>query len=88
MSFPGEKGGIVSKTVLVKEGESKFRLISVAAQRAKQLQAGAKPRVEVTSAKPSRIAMQEVMAGTVSWEVLDAAAAAAAAAASIEPTEE
>jgi DNA-directed RNA polymerase subunit omega len=73
----------VSKTVLVKEGESKFRLISVAAQRAKQLQAGAKPRVEAVSVKPSRIAMQEVMAGTVSWEVTEGPAPA-----SVEPSKE
>ena len=61
--------------VLVKEVDSKFRFITVAAQRAKQLQAGAKPRVEVKSRKPTRIAMYEVLAGAVSWEVKDAAPA-------------
>jgi DNA-directed RNA polymerase subunit omega len=57
--------------ILVKEVDSKFRFITVAAQRAKQIQAGAKPRVEVKSRKPTRVAMQEVMAGAVSWEVKD-----------------
>lgn len=55
--------------LLGKNVDSKFRFITVAAQRAKQLQAGAKPRVEVRSRKPSRIAMQEVIAGAVSWEL-------------------
>jgi DNA-directed RNA polymerase subunit K/omega len=41
----------------------------VAAQRAKQLQAGAKPRVDTRSRKPTRIAVEETLAETVSWEV-------------------
>ncbi len=55
--------------ILPKEVDSKFRFIAVAAQRAKQLQIGAKPRVETRSRKSTRIAMQEVLAGTVSWEL-------------------
>jgi len=55
--------------VLPKEVESKFQFITVAAQRAKQLQNGAKPRVEARTRKPTRVAMQEVLAGAVSWEV-------------------
>ena len=57
--------------ILPKGMDSKFRFITVAAQRAKQLQNGAKPRIEVKSRKPTRIAMHEVLAGTVSWEVRD-----------------
>lgn len=57
--------------ILPKEVDSKFRFITVAAQRAKQLQNGAKPRIEVRSRKPTRIAMHEVLAGTISWEVRD-----------------
>ena len=57
--------------ILPKEVDSKFRFITVAAQRAKQLQNGAKARVEVRSRKPTRIAMQEVLANAVSWEVKD-----------------
>jgi DNA-directed RNA polymerase subunit omega len=57
--------------ILPKEIDSKFRFITVAAQRAKQLQNGAKPRVEVKSRKPTRVAIEEVLAGSVSWEVRD-----------------
>lgn len=57
--------------ILPKEVDSKFRFITVAAQRAKQLQNGAKARVEARSRKPTRIAMQEVLANAVSWEVKD-----------------
>jgi DNA-directed RNA polymerase subunit omega len=64
--------------ILPKEVDSKFRFIAVAAQRAKQLQIGAKPRVDTRSRKSTRIAMQEVLAGTVSWELKDEAPAAAA----------
>ena len=55
--------------ILPKDVDSKFRFITVAAQRAKQLQNGAKPRVEAKSRKPTRIAMQEVLANAVSWEI-------------------
>ncbi len=66
--------------ILPKDVDSKFRFIAVAAQRAKQLQIGAKPRVDTRSRKTTRIAMQEVLAGTVSWELKDEAQAAAKAA--------
>lgn len=59
----------MSHVILPKDVDSKFRFITVAAQRAKQVQNGAKPRVEVKSRKPTHIAMQEVLANTVSWEV-------------------
>lgn len=60
-----------SHLVLPKDVDSKFRFITVAAQRAKQIQNGAKARVETRSRKSTRIAMQEVLAGAVSWEVKD-----------------
>lgn len=60
----------MSQIILPKEVDSKFRFITVAAQRAKQLQNGAKPRVEMKSRKPTRVAMQEVLANAVSWELL------------------
>jgi len=59
----------MSQIILPKDVDSKFRFITVAAQRAKQLQNGAKPRVEMKSRKPTRVAMQEVLANAVSWEV-------------------
>jgi DNA-directed RNA polymerase subunit omega len=68
--------------VLPKEVESKFQFITVAAQRAKQLQNGAKPRVESRTRKPTRVAMQEVLAGAVSWEMKEENPPAAVEAAS------
>ena len=65
--------------ILPKDVDSKFRFIAVAAQRAKQLQIGAKPRVETRSHKSTRIAMQEVLAGTVSWDLTNDAAVPKAA---------
>lgn len=59
----------LSYLVLPKEVDSKFRFITVASQRAKQLQAGAKPRVDSRSRKSTRIAMQEVLAQAVSWDM-------------------
>jgi DNA-directed RNA polymerase subunit omega len=61
----------IPQLILPKDVDSKFRFITVAAQRAKQVQNGAKPRVDARSRKPTRIAMQEVLAGAVSWEVRD-----------------
>ena len=59
----------MAQVILPKNVDSKFRFITVAAQRAKQLQAGAKPRVETRSRKPTRIAVEEALAETISWEV-------------------
>jgi DNA-directed RNA polymerase subunit omega len=73
----------MSHLILPKNVDSKFRFITVAAQRAKQLQNGAKPRVEARSRKPTRIAMQEVLADAVDWEIKDEKEAAAAAAAAV-----
>ena len=49
--------------------ESKFRFILVAAKRARQLQAGAKPLIQTPSKKVTKIAMQEVEAGLVPLEI-------------------
>jgi DNA-directed RNA polymerase omega subunit len=53
--------------------DSKYRLILVAAQRSKQLQRGARPRVEMDSQrhKPTRIALEEVARGKVSFSLLE-----------------
>lgn len=73
--------------ILPREVDSKFRFITVAAQRAKQLQAGAKARVDPTSRKPTGIAMEEVLAGAISWELRDEEELAAEAAATEEAAE-
>jgi DNA-directed RNA polymerase omega subunit len=61
----------MSHLILPKDVDSKFRFITVASQRAKQIQNGAKARVDARSRKPTRVAMQEVLAGAVSWELRD-----------------
>ncbi len=53
----------MNRLILPKDIDSKFRFITVAAQRAKQLQGGAKPRVETRSRKPTRIAVEEAARG-------------------------
>jgi DNA-directed RNA polymerase subunit omega len=54
------------------ELDSKYRLIIVAAQRSKQLQRGARPRVDLDPQKhkPTRIALEEVERGRVKFSVL------------------
>jgi DNA-directed RNA polymerase subunit omega len=49
------------------ELDSKYRLIIVAAKRSKQLQRGAKPRIEIDPLKhkTTRIALEEVIRGKV-----------------------
>jgi len=68
----------MTQMILPKSVDSKFRFITVAAQRAKQLQAGAKPRVETRSRKPTRIAVEETIAETISWEIREELEGAAA----------
>ena len=53
--------------------DSKYRLILVAAQRSKQLQKGARPRVEMDAQrhKPTRIALEEVQRGTVNFSIVE-----------------
>jgi DNA-directed RNA polymerase subunit omega len=53
--------------------DSKYRLILVAAQRSKQLQKGARPRVEmdVQRHKPTRIALEEVQRGVVNFSIIE-----------------
>jgi DNA-directed RNA polymerase omega subunit len=50
---------------------SRFHLVSLAFQRAKQIQAGARPRVDAAGHKATRVALLEVMADTISWTVED-----------------
>lgn len=56
------------------EVDSKYRLIILAAKRSKQLQRGARPRIEIDPVKhkPTRIALEEVMRGKVNFTVTEA----------------
>jgi len=49
------------------EIDSKYRLIILAAKRSKQLQRGVRPRIEIdpTKHKVTRIALEEVIQGTI-----------------------
>ena len=49
--------------------DSKYRLIILAAKRSKQLQRGARPRIDIdqTKHKPTRIALEEVIRGRVQF---------------------
>jgi DNA-directed RNA polymerase subunit omega len=49
---------------------SKYRFIIIAAERAKQLQNNAKPKVKIKSTKPAHIAMRELELGLISFEIL------------------
>ena len=53
------------------EIDSKYRLIILAAKRSKQLQRGARPRIDIDAVKHknTRIALEEVMRGRVNFEV-------------------
>ena len=55
------------------EVDSKYRLIILAAKRSKQLQRGARPRIDIDALKHknTRIALEEVMRGRVNFSVTD-----------------
>jgi DNA-directed RNA polymerase subunit omega len=50
--------------------DSKYRFILLAAKRARQLQAGARPLLQTTSKRPTKIAQMEVGANLVAFENL------------------
>jgi len=54
------------------ELDSKYRMIIVAAKRSKQIQRGARPRVEMDPIrhKPTRIALEEVLRGKVDFQII------------------
>jgi DNA-directed RNA polymerase subunit omega len=53
------------------EIDSKYRLIILAAKRSKQLQRGARPRIDIDAQKhkPTRIALEEVMSGKIHFHI-------------------
>jgi DNA-directed RNA polymerase subunit omega len=50
--------------------DSKFRMILLAAKRARQLQSGAKPLIHTMAKKATRIAQDELKAGVLPFELL------------------
>ena len=55
------------------EIDSKYRMIILAAQRSKQLQRGATPRVDadMRKQKPTRVAMSEIQKQKIDFDVFD-----------------
>ena len=51
--------------------DSKYRMIIVAALRSKQIQRGARPRVEMDTQrhKPTRVALEEVQRGMINFTI-------------------
>ncbi|RMG04817.1 MAG: DNA-directed RNA polymerase subunit omega [Acidobacteria bacterium] len=68
-----EQTSIKKETAQVPQIDSKYRLVLIAAQRAKQLQKGAKPRVNLDprKTKPTVIALEEIKQGKIMFEVSD-----------------
>jgi DNA-directed RNA polymerase omega subunit len=55
------------------EMDSKYRMIIVAAKRSKQIQRGARPRIEIDPQKhkPTSIALSEVRQGKIHFEITE-----------------
>ncbi len=50
--------------------KNKYRIVLLAAQRAKQLQHGAQARVRVVGAKATRIALAEIQEGLIGFDLI------------------
>jgi DNA-directed RNA polymerase subunit omega len=48
--------------------DSKYRLVLLAAKRSKQIQKGARPRIQTTAKKPTRVALEEVQRGLITYQ--------------------
>jgi len=69
---PDEASEIIEEST-PPEMDSKYRMIIVAAKRSKQLQRGARPRIEIDPQKhkPTRVALEEVIRGKVNFTIDD-----------------
>ena len=50
--------------------DSKYRKILIAAKRSKQIQKGARPRVQMPNNKSTRVAIEEINRGLVDFELI------------------
>jgi DNA-directed RNA polymerase omega subunit len=68
-----EETEATAEETLAPEIDSKYRLIILAAKRSKQLQRGARPRIDIGALKHknTRIALEEVMQGRVNFSKTD-----------------
>lgn len=53
--------------------ESKFRLVHIVSRRAEQLVQGARPKMESRHAKVTRVALDEVNADLIGWQLAEVA---------------
>jgi DNA-directed RNA polymerase subunit omega len=60
---------MAESTQNVNQVDSKYRKILIAAKRSKQIQNGARPRVNLPNAKATRIALAEIERGLINFEV-------------------
>ena len=70
---PIEEAEAAAEETPAPEIDSKYRLIILAAKRSKQLQRGARPRIDIDALKHknTRIALEEVMQGRVGFSIND-----------------
>lgn len=63
----------IAEEAVQPEMDSKYRLIIVAAKRSKQIQRGARPRIDMDTQKhkPTRIALEEVQRGKVPFTIVE-----------------
>ena len=68
-----EETETIAEEAPAQEIDSKYRLIILAAKRSKQLQRGARPRIDIDALKHknTRIALEEVMQGRVNFSKTD-----------------
>jgi DNA-directed RNA polymerase omega subunit len=66
-----EEAKEIAEETQAPEIDSKYRLIILAAKRSKQLQRGARPRIDIDTVKHknTRIALEEVIRGRVNFKV-------------------
>lgn len=53
---------------VLKEGDSRYTLVSLVSKRSRQLIEGASPLIETDSKKPVSIAMEEIIAGKITYK--------------------
>ena len=58
-------------SMLRSDVQNSFQCVILTGQRARQLAAGARPRVDPMGHKHLRVAFREVIAGMVSWSVME-----------------
>ena len=71
MAKTNDEASEIIKESTPPEMDSKYRMIIVAAKRSKQLQRGARPRIEIDPLKhkPTRVALEEVIRGKINFTI-------------------